>query len=177
MAQLRRDEEARSYERMINRPPAMETFSQRFPNSASASAHMFAEVNRPQRESDNGDDDVSYGDVHRQLMLLFNFMVSIVGVGATIWIVARWWSTPARIFVTMAGSILVAIAEVAVYSGYIWRLGEAKSKERKTKEKKEIVRSWVVGAEDTSSADQAISIKSKAEDIDPTLRRRAKGPT
>jgi hypothetical protein len=145
MARLRREEEQRAYERMTHPPPAAETFSQLF--SHSARTHAFAEVNRPVRDSDMGDDDVSYNDVHRQLMLLLNFVVSILGVAATLWVVARWWSTPARLFLTMGGSILVGVAEVAVYSGYLWHLGEAKKKDGKVREVKEIMQTWVVGSE------------------------------
>lgn len=145
MARLRREEEQRSYERMTNPPPAAETFSRRYPNAAMT--HAFAEVNRPVRESDTGDDDVTYNDVHRQLMLLLNFVVSILGVAASLWIVARWWSTPARLFLTMGGSALVGIAEVALYSGYIWHLGEAKKKDKKAREVKEVMQTWVVGGE------------------------------
>jgi TMEM199 family protein len=171
MARLRRDEEQRSYERMVNPPPRMETFDQRFPRAGMA--HAFAEVNRPTKETDLGDDDVTYADVHRQLMLIVNFLVSIIGVGATIWIAARWWSTPARIFVTMAGSIIVAIAEVAVYSGYMWRLREAKSKQEKVKEINEVVQRWVVGGDELPGEDST-TLKEGDTDIHTTLRRRKK---
>jgi hypothetical protein len=145
MARLRKEEEQRAYERMSNPPPPMETFSQRFPNSSTNMAAAFAAVNRPSREADIGDDDVTYNDIHRQLMLILNFLVSILGVAASLWILARWWSTPARLFLTMGGSILVGIAEVAVYSGYVWHLGEAKKKDKAFKEVKEVVQTWTVG--------------------------------
>ncbi|OIW26612.1 hypothetical protein CONLIGDRAFT_655976 [Coniochaeta ligniaria NRRL 30616] len=153
MARLRREEEQRAYERMTHPPPAAETFSQRFPQAAMT--HAFAEVNRPMRESDTGDDDVTYNDVHRQLMLLLNFVVSILGVAGTLWVVARWWSTPARLFLTMGGSVVVGIAEVAVYQGYLWHLGEAKKKDGKVKEIREVMQTWVVGKEDDAVALEA----------------------
>lgn len=62
--------------------------------------------------------------------------------------VARWWSTPIRLALSMSGSALVGVAEVVVYSGYIRRVGEAKGKERKLKEVKEVVKTWVIGGED-----------------------------
>ncbi|KAL2262503.1 hypothetical protein VTK26DRAFT_1136 [Humicola hyalothermophila] len=147
MARLRREQDQRVYERMTNPAPPMETFSQRFPKSTSM-AQAFAAVNRPDRMADVGDGDVTYSDVHRQLMLILNFLVSILGVAATLWILARWWSTPARLFLTLGGSLLVGIAEIAVYSGYIWHLGQAVKKDKATKEVKEVVRSWAVGAND-----------------------------
>lgn len=145
MARLRRDEEQRQYERMTHPPPAAETYSQRYPRARMTAA--FAEVNRPVNKEDLGDDDVTYEDVHRQLMLILNFVVSIAGVAVTLWVLARWWSTPARLFLTMGGSILVGIAEVVVYSGYIWHLGEATKKEKKVREVKEVVGTWVVEKE------------------------------
>jgi hypothetical protein len=168
MERLRREQEQREYERMKNPLPPMETFSQRFPNSTSL-AHSFASVNKPSQAADMGDDDITYSDVHRQLMLIFNFVASILGVAATLWILARWWSTPARLFLTLGGSVLVGVAEVAVYSGYIWHLGQAKKQEGKLKEVKEVVETWTVGikgAEDTPVSDVGVEIK------ETTLRRR-----
>ncbi|KAK3400584.1 endoplasmic reticulum-based factor for assembly of V-ATPase-domain-containing protein [Sordaria brevicollis] len=176
MAKLRRDEEERAYERMINPVPPMESFSQRFPSSAGM-ARAFAEANRPTRKEDIGEDDVTYDEVHRQLMLIFNFMVTILGVAATLWILARWWSTPARIFLTMGGSIIAGIAEVALYSGYVWHLGQAKKKDKTFKEVKEVVQTWVVGpdGEKEAAEDKPIAIESK-ESVgeDTNLRRRKK---
>ena len=44
----------------------------------------------------------------------------------------------------MAGSGLVGVAEVAVYTGYLRRVKEAKTKEKKKPEVKEIVGTWVI---------------------------------
>ncbi|KAK4235333.1 endoplasmic reticulum-based factor for assembly of V-ATPase-domain-containing protein [Achaetomium macrosporum] len=168
MARLRREQEQREYERMANPLPPMETFSQRFPNGSSM-AQTFAAVNRPSREEDIGDDDITFNDVHRQLMLILNFLASILGVAATLWILARWWSTPARLFLTMGGSILVGIAEVAVYSGYVWHLGQAKKQDRTLREVKEIVQTWTVG-----TGDENIAVDEKPRAEDKGLRSRHK---
>jgi hypothetical protein len=168
MARLRREQEQREYERMANPLPPMETFSQRYPNGANM-AQAFAAVNRPTHEADLGDDDVTHADVHRQLMLVLNFIASILGVAATLWIVARWWSTPARLFLTMGGSLLVGIAEIAVYSGYIWHLGEANKKDKAMKEVKEVLQTWTVGVED-----EAVVVGGKPRDQDTNLRQRQK---
>jgi hypothetical protein len=149
----------------------METFSQRYPNSTNM-AQAFAAVNRPSREADMGDDDVTYSDVHRQLMLILNFVASILGVAATLWIVARWWSTPARLFLTMGGSLLVGVAEVAVYSGYVWHLGQAKKKDKTLKEVKQVVQTWTVSRED-----EPVAVGGEIQKIDTrgtTIRRRQK---
>lgn len=139
MARLRREEEERKYQQMVSQPSSLD--------AASRSAQQFAEVNRPAGKADLGDDDATMNDVHRQVMLVINFLVTILGSAATLWIVARWWSTPARLFLTMGGTLVVAIAEVAVYSAYVWHIGQARTQESKIKEVKEIVDTWVVGKE------------------------------
>ncbi|KZL82628.1 vacuolar h+-atpase assembly protein [Colletotrichum incanum] len=177
MARLRREEEERTYQRMMKQPSRMETFSQQFPSAASR-AHAFAEVNRPMRESDNGDDEVTLGDVQKQMMVILNFLISIIGVAATIWIAARWWNITARIFLTLAGSILVLIAEVAVYSGYVWRMTEAKAKRKEPEEIKEVMQTWVLGEEsggDKSVEEKTMLLDTKSQDTDEGIRRRLKG--
>ncbi|KAK5661784.1 hypothetical protein OQA88_9885 [Cercophora sp. LCS_1] len=174
MARLRREEEQRAYERMTNPAQPLETFAQRFPGQASM-AHAFAEANRPGLKEDLGDDDVTLNDVHRQVMLIINFMVTILGVAGTLWVLARWWSTPARLFLTMGGSIFVGIAEVALYSGYIWHLGEEKKKEKKFKEIKQVVQTWVVGPngeDEASKAKELVTGSEKPGSEDASLRRR-----
>lgn len=178
MARLRRDEEALSYHRMVNPAAAAtrETFNQRFPYS---STQAFASVNQPVSKDDFGDDDVTYNDVHRQFMLILNFVVSILGVAGTLWVTARWWSVPARLFLTMGGSALVAVAEVSVYSIYVWKMGDAKKKQETVKEVQEVVSTWVVGKdEDKNAADQneddAILLKEKkAQDTEAVRKRLA----
>lgn len=170
MARLRREEEARSYERMVNPTPQLSSFHDHFPHAA----RSFAEVNKPLRAGDLGDDEVTYNEVHRQVMLIINFLVSIAGVAGTLWIAARWWSLPSRLFLTLFGSILVAIAEVAVYSGYVWRLGEASKKQSAIKEVKEVVETWVVGQdEDNKDGDEKpVLLRSKEEEGDGNVRKR-----
>lgn len=170
MARLRREEDARSYERLVN-PPKLETFRDRFPNAT----HTFAEVNRPSKAADIGDDDITYDEVHRQVMLIINFLVSIAGVAGTLWVAGRWWSITARLFLTLGGSILVAVAEVAVYSAYIWRMGEAKQKQGVVREVKEVVQTWVVGQDDvkqTQDKDASVLLPSAGEDSDTRVRKR-----
>ena len=148
MARLRREEEERSYDRMTNPPPPMETFSQRFP--AASAAHAFDSNHYPSAPADPfaEKDEVTYADVDRQMALILNVLLSIVACAGAIWIAARWWSTPARLALSMSGSILVGIAEVVVYTGYLRRVGESKGKEKAVKEVKEVMKTWVIGGAD-----------------------------
>jgi TMEM199 family protein len=155
MARLRREEESRAYERMIHPPPPQETFSQRFP-TASAAYAFSSTAAYESFNSSTEEDDVTYTDVNRQVTLIFNVLISIAACAAAIWMAARWWDTPARLALSMSGSLLVGIAEVVVYSGYIRRLGEAKQKEGAVKEVKEIVKTWVIGGEEDETEKESM---------------------
>ncbi|KAI9712409.1 MAG: hypothetical protein M1820_001622 [Bogoriella megaspora] len=137
MARLREEEEARQYERMLNPPLKPETFAERFANSPHA--HLF-----PSDHIQEEDDEATYADVNRQLALIINVLVSIIACSFAIWIAARHWSVPPRLALSLSGSGIVAIAEVAIYSGYIKKVQDAKQKEKKKMEKKEVFKTWVV---------------------------------
>ncbi|CAK7227002.1 hypothetical protein SEUCBS140593_006432 [Sporothrix eucalyptigena] len=133
MARLRREEEARAYERMINPPDAYDTSS-------------FAQINRPVYATDMGDDGVTLNDINRQVMLIFNFVVTMGGVAYALWKLARWWPTPSRLFLAMGGSIAVGIVEYGLYAGYVWHLSDAAKRDKKApKEVREVVNTWTVG--------------------------------
>jgi len=170
MARLRRQEEERTYDRMTNPSQPMETFSQKYP--AASAARAFASSHRNIGASDPDDDGLTYADVDRQIGLILNVLLSIVACAGAIWVAARWWSTPARLAISMSGSILVGVAEVVVYSGYIRRLGEARGKEKAIKEIKEVVTTWVVGAnEDLKDTESVVNIEPRPSE-DVKVRRR-----
>jgi TMEM199 family protein len=170
MARLRREEEERTYERMTNPPPPMETFAQRFP--AASAAHAFSSSYQNINTSDPDDNGLTFADVDRQMALILNVLLSIVACAGAIWVAARWWNTPARLALSMSGSILVGVAEVVVYSGYIRRVGEAKGKEKGVKEVKEIVNTWVVGAREGSQLDDADSISIEPTNLQNAVKAR-----
>lgn len=143
MARLRREEEARAYERMINPPIMAETFAQRFP--ASQNAKLFP--TRTQSGTDENDDEITYSDINRQMALIINIIVSILACSVAIWIASSHWSTPKRLGLSMGGSGLIGIGEVVVYAGYLRRLKQAQEKGKKQVEVKEILKTWVIGGE------------------------------
>lgn len=153
MARLRAEEEAKAYERMINPPPAVETFSQRFPTP-----QFSIGADNPE------DDDVSFEEVHRQIILIINVLVSIVACGIFIWVAARHWTVGKRLGLSMGGSGAIAIAEVVVYSGYVRRVREAKQLEKKKPEIKEIVKSWVIDKETKEDNVPSSGSKEKPDD-------------
>lgn len=169
MARLRREEEERCYQRMINPPPPMETFAQRF--SHSSAAHAFASA----QQTIDTEDEVSYEDIKRQMGLIINVLVSIICCSIALWKVARWWGTPQRLALSMGGSILVGVAEVVIYMGYIRRVGESKSRENAVGEVKEIMRTWVVGGKEDQN-EEVVSLDGKdASDTQPRRRKKEMG--
>ena len=107
------------------------------------------------------DDEVTYEEVHRQIILIINVLVSIVAVAVFIWVAARHWSVGKRLGLSMGGSGAIAIAEVVVYSGYVRKVKEAKRVEKKKPEIKEIVKSWVIEKDESSGV---TGFKEKADD-------------
>ena len=161
MARLRREQEALTYQRMTQPLPALETFAQRFPMSSSA--HAFpSTTSDPFATSES--DEITYADVDRQMALVFNVLVSIIACAGGIWVVARWWSTPARLALSFGGSMLVGVAEVVVYWGYVRRVGESKGKEKGKKELKKVVNTWVLGGEGKDD-DVAVGKASKSNSL------------
>lgn len=142
MARLRRDEEARAYERMVNPPDFYNTSS-------------FAQINRPVHAADTGDDGVTLSDVNRQVMLIFNFVLTMAGVAYALWMLARWWPTPSRLFLAMGGSIATGLVEYGLYAGYVWHLSEAARREKNApKEVREVVNTWAVGPGGKDNTDE-----------------------
>ncbi|OCK81217.1 hypothetical protein K432DRAFT_381519 [Lepidopterella palustris CBS 459.81] len=134
MSRLRHEEQARIYERMLS--PHPETF----PPTASP---LTWDSRTPFSASkDSSEDEITYADVNRQLILIINVIVSIIACSVFMWVAARRWSTPRRLALSMVTSILVAMAEVVIYAGYIRRVKEAKIAEKKRPEVKEVA--WVI---------------------------------
>lgn len=166
MARLRAEEEARAYERMTNPNPLAtpESFAQRFPNAP----RFTVGANVPTSE----EEELSYDEVHRQIILIINVIVSIVACAVFVWVAARHWSVPKRLGLSMGSSGAVAIAEVVVYSGYVRKVTEAKRKERKKPEIKEIVESWVI---DGRSDKESIVVNAASNDKTENNVRYRKG--
>ncbi|KAL8722311.1 MAG: hypothetical protein Q9181_007513 [Wetmoreana brouardii] len=141
MARLCREEEARSYERLIKPPRLMNTSEQRFPKSGNSK--LFADNQAQVGQND----DMTYADVNRQMALIINILVSIVACSIALWLVASRWATASRLALSIGGSILVAIAEAVVYTGYLRRVKEARERGQKQFEIKEIIKTWVIGGD------------------------------
>ncbi|RMY72166.1 hypothetical protein D0863_04688 [Hortaea werneckii] len=140
MQRLREQEEQRQYERMLNPPAPTDKFG--FRNSPTGYAFNPA-ISHGALASDEVD-DITYADINRQMILIINILISIICCSVFTWIAARRWSVPQRLGLSLTGSTVVAVAEVGIYFGYIKRLQDAKTKEAKKIESKEIVETWVI---------------------------------
>lgn len=165
MARLRREEEARAYERMTNPQATRESFAQRFPKSP------YADLFPAATQAIDDEDEITYADINRQIALILNILVSIVACSVAIWLAASHWSTPKRLGLSMTGSGIVAVAEVVVYAGYLRRLKEAKEKGKNEVETKEIIKSWVISRAEQKT-DQSTLIKNQG--AKPQVKRRTK---
>ncbi|KAH9864638.1 hypothetical protein J1614_010573 [Plenodomus biglobosus] len=166
MDRLRRDQEALSYSRLLN-PPTRETFSQRFPSAPSPfTTHVPPSAL---------EDEITYEEVHRQIILIINILVSIVAVSVFLWVAARHWTVGKRLGLALGGSLAIAVAEVAVYGGYVRKVQEAKRVERRKPEIKEIVETWRVGG-GKSAEGEGVNVdgKDKSDDVDGVRFRKGK---
>lgn len=140
MKHLREEQEEREYRKMVASPSFPSRFtsstSMLFPDSTSAisSSPYF-----------DADDSVSYKDINAQLALILNVLLSIIGCSVAIWLASYAWGTAARLTMSMAGAAVVALAEVGVYFGYLKKVDDARFKERKTVEKKQVIRRHSLG--------------------------------
>lgn len=166
MARLRREEEARAYERMIHPPVVSETFAQRFP--VSSSAQLFSTSN----PAEDDDDSITYADINRQMALIINILVSIVACSVAIWLASSHWSTPKRLGLSMGGSGIIGIGELVIYAGYLRRLKEAREKGKKHVEIKEIIKTWVIGGGEPKEHQEDLKKIMPKESGNKALRRR-----
>ncbi|ODV87448.1 hypothetical protein CANARDRAFT_5979 [[Candida] arabinofermentans NRRL YB-2248] len=87
--------------------------------------------------------------VNHQLTTIFNIFVSVASVGYAVW---YWTGTSMRIsdayrvLLSLFFSILVLVAEVVVFGGYLRKVEEAKKTERKKKEIQKVVDTVTFGS-------------------------------
>ena len=139
MARLRRNEEAQEYERMFSRSRGTSKWS------SALSSNVATNSLKPPKNEES-DDEITYTDVNRQVTLIINVLVTIIACGIAMWLVAYHWSTPKRLALSMSSSVVVGVAEVAIYAAYLRRLDTAKVKERRKTEKRSITNTWVIEA-------------------------------
>lgn len=159
MAHLRATSEARAYATISSSSTTTNPFSISTRNSLLQSQPTHDPFAAP------SDDDITFSDVNRQLTLIINVLVSIIACGIAIWLVAGHIAAPKRLALAMVGALVVAVAEVAIYAGYLRRLGEAKVRERGKKERKVVSRTWTIGGSLSEKDGGVVVGKGKGEDV------------
>ncbi|GMF57257.1 unnamed protein product [[Candida] boidinii] len=89
-------------------------------------------------------------EVRNQLTTILNVFVSVASVGYAVW----YWSGTSmgsyhlndgyRVLLALAFALLVLVAEVVVFSGYLRRVDEAREKERGKREVRTVLASVVL---------------------------------
>jgi len=131
MKQLRDEADMKAYSQMINSP----TLHKMSSNASNVHTSTLGDNHLEE-------DEVTFSDVNRQLTLIINVLISILSCSVVLWLVAWHWSTVNRLLLSMTGSVVVAVAEVGIYMGYIRRVGDAKKKEKGKMEEKVVVDTW-----------------------------------
>jgi hypothetical protein len=92
-------------------------------------------LHKQQREED---EDV--GEDNIPISLPFNILVSILCCGGAVFYMTRYWNNAGlRVLLSLGVAILVGVAEVVVYAGYLRKVKESKLKERRKGDMREVV--------------------------------------
>lgn len=173
MARLRREEEARAYDRMLNAP-----------NLPAPPFDPYAAVHKPSSALDADADDAIAAvakELNQQLMVVLNVLLTVFGTAAAVWWAARWWSPAARVLLSLGAAIVVAIADVVIFWVFAWRVGGGRKREGEREEVREVVKTWVVGGEGTegkAEVETEAKVVGESEDETSTsLRRRNRPPS
>lgn len=127
MARLRAEQEQRDYKTML----AREAYEER-------------------RALLGQDPDEEKDDISPSLVL--NILLSVVMCAGAAFYMTRWWPNDGvRVLVSLTTGIVVGVAEVTVYAGYLRKVEESRAKETKLREKKEVIGEYK-GPEDAVDA-------------------------
>lgn len=72
--------------------------------------------------------------------LVLNILLSVVMCAGAMFYLTRWWRNDGvRVLLSLSTGILVGVAEVTVYAGYLRKVKESREKERAKREKKQFI--------------------------------------
>ncbi|KAL7271040.1 Vacuolar ATPase assembly integral membrane protein [Rhizina undulata] len=91
------------------------------------------------------DDDFTMKDLKSQLSIIANVLLSTFATAVAVWMVASSWDVPERLALAFTTALVVCIAEVVIFGGYMRRMEEGKAREKNKKETKEVVYTWEIG--------------------------------
>lgn len=102
--------------------------------------------------------------------LVLNILLSVVMCAVATFQITKWWAggnDGVRVLMSLGTGIVVGVAEVGVYAGYLRKVGEAKAKERKLRERKEVVGEYLGDGKgvDARGMDVDVDIAGKIESM------------
>lgn len=104
---------------------------------------------KPYQTSSEGvdEDEYTYNDLRSHLSIIANILLSVLATSAAVWKVASGWDVPERLALAFTSSLVVCVAEVVVFGGYLRRIDESRQaeKERDQSEEKVVVNVWELG--------------------------------
>lgn len=150
MAQLRAEAESRSYAALLSQQEERTQIG-------------------PFDGSDAAKDDVTPS-------LVANILLSVLMCAGAVWVMTRYWTNDGlRVLTSLATAIVVAVAEVVVYNGYLRKVRIAGQKERRVRERKEVVGTDIVcekGSDDTRLVGEEEQIWGRG--VNKGMRRRVR---
>lgn len=122
MARLRAEAEEREYSVLTNKP------------------HLTS-------SEGEGEDEYTYQDLKSHLSIIANVLLSVLATSAAVWKVASGWDVAERLALAFTSSLVVCVAEVVVFGGYLRRIDESRQAEKKRSESEEkvVVNAWEFG--------------------------------
>lgn len=104
-------------------------------------------TNKPHLVSSEGEDEYTYQDLKSHLSIIANILLSVLATSAAVWKVASGWDAPERLALAFTSSLVVCVAEVVVFGGYLRRIDESRQAEKKRdqNEEKVVVNVWEFG--------------------------------
>lgn len=124
MARLRAEAEEREYSALTGKP------------------HMTSGEGEGESE-----DEYTYNDLKSHISIIANILLSVLATSAAVWKVASGWEVPERLALAFTSSLVVCVAEVVVFGGYLRRIDESRQAEKKRvqNEEKVVVNVWELG--------------------------------
>ncbi|KAL2426223.1 hypothetical protein ABEF95_000462 [Exophiala dermatitidis] len=107
-------------------------------------------VSKRKHPMDDDDDDEDGKSDEISPSLVLNILLSVVMCAAAMFYLTRWWGNDGlRVLVSLFSGIVVGVAEVTVYAGYLRKVRLSKQKERAKREKKVFIGEYC-GEEDSN---------------------------
>lgn len=187
MARLRQEAETAAYNRMSTTASVSASSSAKNPfRSLTAPSSLKAwDLGSEPTNTTAEDEEQSLRDINAQISLIVNVLVSIIACGVTFFLLLGYtrWSNEIKTLASMFGALVVGLAEVVLYFGFMRTVGESKilnEKERRRPEHRTVEETWVIEGTTTRVPAKEAPIKTPADSWEregtaTTRRRKGRG--